>query len=198
MPRLVDYATVFQTATANGLRCAYPNGAAFVLNTDPRHVAAWSATADDATIVPAMRPRVRRVARERMARLAACAWRELFGGAGEAWLAPAHHWAAALEHGDGQWLAPLLAELGIDAAPLRDRTRADAVAFGASESHLFERTLEGILDNLWRSDFSMLLPGEAVVCTVHHHKQLWWQCGDANVAELLLEMTTKQTRPKDQ
>src|SRR5690606_1365552 len=105
-----------------------------------------------------MRERLR-VTDEPLAALTARAWRELFPGSEEAWLAPAHHWAAELEHGEGPWMKSLLTELGIDAERLRRRHKADALAFGAFEADRFEAALGRIVRNLWKSDFALLFPG---------------------------------------
>ena len=83
-----------------------------------------------------MRPRRRR--RRAGAAGRAGVWREL-GGGGDAWLAPVHSWASELQHGDGDWLEPLLIGLGVDPAPLRPRTKADALAFAPDEADAFER-----------------------------------------------------------
>ncbi len=186
MPRLVDYAIVLKTAVTAGLRSVYPNGAAFVLNTDPAHVAGWAA-GEDRTILPEMRERLR-VTDEPLAALAGRAWRDLFPESQEAWLAPVHHWAAELEHGEGPWMKSLLTELGLDAERLRTRHKADAVGFGAWEADRFEAALGRIVRNLWKSDFALLFPGSAVYCAVHHHGQLWWQCREPGTADALLRM----------
>ncbi len=175
-------------AQAAGLRCVYPNGAAFNLNPDPRHVAGWLAR-DDVTILPAMRPRTRTVPAEALAGLALRAWETQFP-AGQAWLAPVHHWSVELEHENGQWLAPLLAELHLDAASLRARTQADALAFDRNEQGQFSQALGRILANLGKSDFCLLFPGLPVVCTIHHHHQLWWQCATPTTADALLSLAS--------
>lgn len=186
MPRIVDYDEVLTTAEAAGFRCGYPYGSAFVLRDEmtPPRVACWSA-GEDATVRPIWKPTMRPVPQDRLAPLAVQAWQQ-FGG-GDVWLAPVHSWASELQHGDGDWLEPLLLDIGIDPIPLRPRTKADALAFSPDEADVFERTLSTVLDKLWKSDFALLLPAapRGLFCTVHHHKQLWWQCVDqADAARL--------------
>ena len=197
MPSIVDYDTVLATAEAAGFRCGYPFGSVFVLAGEgmtPGRVACWSA-GDDATVRPRWRPTMRPVAAERLAPLAARVWRE---AGGDVWLAPVHSWASELQHGDGDWLEPLLIDLGLDPTPLRPRTKADALAFSPGEADAFERALATILDKLWLSDFALLLPGapRGVFCTVHHHKQLWWQCVDASDAKRLLTLADAAPSPE--
>jgi hypothetical protein len=38
-----------------------------------------------------------------------------------------------------------------------------------------------LLARLDQSDFAMLFPGRRTVCTVHHHKQVWWTSADESV-----------------
>ena len=190
MASLVDYEAVLTRARAAGFRCGYPNGAAFVLagGMSVENVACWSAS-DDGTIREAFRPAVVTVSESALPGLAVRAWRE-FGGGGDAWLAPVHHWSASLLHGDGAWLGPMLEGLGFDPGPLEMRARADALAFDASEEDSFASTTATLLANLAGSDFALLLPGAArgVFCTVHHHGQLWWQCAEARDADRLRAM----------
>ena len=170
------------------MRCVYPNGAAFVLDLKPSHVAGWG-EASDATVLPLWRDRLVGVAAPRLPALATAAWRTLYPSAGAAWLAPVHHWAADLEHGDGRVGAWLRDVAGIEAAaPLQRRSRADALSFAPDEQAAFEAALGGLLSALGKSDFALLLPGEAVACTVHHHGQLWWQCDVPDRATSLIEL----------
>ena len=57
-----------------------------------------------------------------------------------------------------------------------------AIEFSAAESDQLQKLLEGLLERLSGSDFTMMFPAHPVVCTVHHHVQLWWQTTDANIA----------------
>jgi hypothetical protein len=38
---------------------------------------------------------------------------------------------------------------------------------------------------LTASDFAIAFPRRAVLCTLHHHKQLWWQTTDTGLADAL-------------
>jgi hypothetical protein len=39
--------------------------------------------------------------------------------------------------------------------------------------------------NLAGSDFALAFPGRPVICTVHHHKQLWWTTTDPEIHKTL-------------
>lgn len=193
MPRLIDYPRVLKAAEAAGLRCVYPNGAAFSLRTDPAHVACWAGggaggEGGDATIRPIFRDRVRPVAAQSLGTLCRQAWERHFPAATEAWLAPAHHWAAELAHHGSDALWTLVGEMGLDADALSRRTKADALAFGREEREPFAAAIGQIFEHLSATDFTLLLPGQAVVASLHHHCQVWWQCAQAATADALLTM----------
>ena len=186
VPPIIPYADVLAAAEAVGLKCVYPNGAAFAPASGDWAVAGF-VTGDDATMRPAFRARTRRVEQDDLAGLVA---RTTFAvlAATEAWLAPVHHWAAELDHGTddaGGTTADAFERIGVDVASLRGRRQADGVAFETS-SHL-ERVLADLLPRLWKTDFTLVLPGVAAVATLHHHRQLWWRCADAGVADRLLQ-----------
>lgn len=189
MPRLIDYPDVLTAAEAVGLRCVYPNGAAFSLRTDPTHVACWAAeTGDDATIRPLFRDRVRPVDAGALGDLCRRAWERHFPDAPEAWLAPAHHWAAELAHHGSDALRNLVAEMGLDPHALSRRTKADALAFTVDEPATFAAAVNSVFAHLSATDFTLLLPSQAVVATLHHHRQVWWQCAVPTMADALLAL----------
>ncbi len=187
MPRLVDYSIVVTTAQAAGLRCVYPGGAAFA-PTGAAEVVGWGE--DEPTIRPQWREALIPVSADDLAGLTRRAWRDLFA-ADEAWIAPVHHWASELEHSlgpDGQDVRPLLDAIGIDTASLAQRTRADAIAFALDEADEFEAFLAGLLPQLWKSDFTLLLPSAGALATLHHHRQIWWRVSDHSTAARLREL----------
>jgi hypothetical protein len=49
-----------------------------------------------------------------------------------------------------------------------------------------ESLVSQLLTHLRTSDFMLAFPGGPVLCTVHHHKQLWWQTTDAGLHEALM------------
>jgi hypothetical protein len=67
-------------------------------------------------------------------------------------------------------------------------TRANGAALGfeLGERAGFESLVAQLLSNLRTSDFMVAFPGRAALCTVHHHKQLWWQTTDAALHETLM------------
>jgi hypothetical protein len=46
----------------------------------------------------------------------------------------------------------------------------------------------GLLGRLLGSDFMLAWPGRPAVCTVHHHKQLWWTTTDPELLAALEAM----------
>ena len=53
------------------------------------------------------------------------------------------------------------------------------------EAPVFETYLEQLLTHLATSDFALAFPCRPARCTVHHHKQLWWQSTDVKVIAAL-------------
>src|SRR5688572_19650356 len=99
---------------------------------------------------------------------------------------PASHWAYELQFGGGgAWLPQLLTEIGIDPKPLASRSRADAIEFSPNEVEPFEHLARQLLGSLEGSDFTVLFPPHALVCTLHHHKQLWWTTTEDGLSETL-------------
>jgi hypothetical protein len=134
---------------------------------------------DDPTLRPAALPLVRRVPQPYAANLAAAAvraWRELLPG--PAWLMPKSHWAFELDHANGAWMPELLRRVGIDPAALAGRNDGSAIEFAPADDSPLGAALEELLTKLWGSDFALAWPGRRVVCTVHHHTQLWWTSSD--------------------
>jgi hypothetical protein len=97
----------------------------------------------------------------------------------EVWVMPASHWAYELDFGSREWMPQALNRIGIDSAELAHLTNAAAIAFEQNETNDFDSFLHQLLDNLTgSSDFQLAWPGRPVLCTVHHHKQLWWTTSD--------------------
>ncbi len=171
MPTMIDYDDALLAMTARGFRCVYPRGGAFV-PTRPGQVEGWLIAADP-TLRPAARDLARIVSPPTTSTLCAmlkshCHDKQL----GEAWLMPKAHWAHELDAGKN-WLVPLLGEIEIDTNLLEARADASPIVFAPTEHDLLARITEQLLNHLEASDF--LLAFEPCVCTVHHHKQLWWQ-----------------------
>lgn len=182
MPRVIDYPEVVQHMTALGLACLYPNSGAFGFPADVATQSVGWIGPDDPSIRPAALPLIRRVGPpyvRALAALAGRAWREQLDG--PVWVQPKAHWAYELMFGSASWMPHLLREAGLaeaDIDELRERHDGSAIEFDRAELHPFTRMVEGLLEHLLGSDFMLAFPGRAVLCTVHHHKQLWWTSGD--------------------
>lgn len=173
-----------------GMRCLYYNSGAFgPVDAAAMKFVGWIGP-DDPSIRPEAMAAARRVSppfESTLAELAARAWRELF--AGPAWIMPKSHWAYELDFGSKQWMPAALARLGIDANDLAPRTNAPAIQFESSESELFQPFVQTLLENLHCSDFALAFPDHPVICTIHHHKQLWWVTTDLRIPDQLSTIT---------
>ena len=174
MARIIEYQTVLQRLTAQGLRCHYPNGGSFGFAPEAKtFVRGWIGPPDP-SIRRSMQDVIRAVAvpyERTLAELAARAWEHDLPG--EAWLMPAAHWSFELRHGNGDWLAELIQSIGLDPELLAQKTDAAAIEFSPPAAPL-RQVLERLLQRLLVSDFCIAFPRRGTVCTVHHHKQLWW------------------------
>jgi hypothetical protein len=116
------------------------------------------------------------------ANLAAAAvriWQEYLPG--DVWVMPAAHWAYEMSDGSRDWLPAAVEKLGLDPVLLRDRNSAAAIEFSMGESGQFQGFVQRLLERLHQSDFTLAFAGRGTVCTVHHHKQLWWVTTDIRV-----------------
>ena len=192
MPRVIDYTIVLETMLAAGFESLYHNSGAFGFGRAiPAHHVGWVGPPD-----PTLRPQALELARQvvepyapNLASLALRAWREHLPG--PAWLMPKSHWAFELDHANGQWMAPLLRDIGVDPAALAPRNDAAALEFLGGEEARVSAALEVLLTKLWGSDFALAWPGRPVVCMVHHHAQLWWTTSDTVLADALKAMVTR-------
>lgn len=108
---------------------------------------------------------------------------------GDVWVMPASHWAYELDFGSREWLPEVLGSIGVDAAELAQLTNGAAISFGENEVKEFDSFLRQLLDNLsGSSDFQLAWPGKPVLCTLHHHKQLWWTMSDAELFRTIDEV----------
>ena len=98
---------------------------------------------------------------------------------------PKSHWAYELDHGSREWMPEVLRSVGIDPAVLAPRNDGTAIEFAQGERDAFVRLVEGLLSRLLGSDFALAFPGRPALCTVHHHKQLWWTTSDETVVQSL-------------
>jgi hypothetical protein len=200
MPRIVEYSQVRDRMIGGGFVSLYHNSGAFGFprprEADVRMLG-WIGPADG-TIRAAIRPHVREIRPPHAANLAAMLVRARQFLPGEAWLMPKSHWHFELHDGHPEMLELLLPEIGIDAALLRDRNDGSAIAFGVGEDDLLRRAVERLLDGMRQSDFLVTFPdaadaGARAVCTVHHHRQLWWQTTSSDLIEQLESQSTQSS-----
>jgi hypothetical protein len=183
----MEYPQVVQQLTSQGFVSLYYNSGAFGFAPDvPTQSVGWIGQ-DDSTIRPAARALTRKVVtpvEQTLAHLGTQAW--LADLPGRIWVTPKSHWAYELDFGSHLWMPEALRSAGLLAeqvAGLSERHDGAALEFLPDESQRFESFLLALLTNLFGSDFQLSFPGRPVVCTVHHHKQLWWSTTDAGVYE---------------
>ena len=107
-----------------------------------------------------------------LANFAGLAWEKYLPG--NVWVMPASHWSYELTHGSRDWMPALIENIDIDPGLLASRTNAAAIEFGPAESGRFRHFIQRLLEMLLASDFVLAFPRRGTVCTLHHHKQLWW------------------------
>ena len=175
MPWIVEYAQVLQKMRDQGFKCLYYNSGAFGFGDGVEtHSVGWVGP-DDPSLRPEARSHTRQLTapyeRELTARVVR-ALREMFPG--KVWVMPKSHWAYELDFGSRDWMPALLEHAGVDSGLLQKRTNASAIEFSLNEVEPFSHLVEGLLRMLLGSDFALAFPGHPVVCTLHHHKQVWW------------------------
>jgi hypothetical protein len=190
VPRIIEYPIALQQLQQQSLVCNYFNGGAFgfARGVDV-HVLGWIA-ADDPTIRPQLRPHLRQIpapAEANMSHAAVQAWQKEFPGV--AWIMPLSHWAFELDFGSKSWLPALIESNGIEPKVLAGRSNASPIEFSLDESPQLLNFVRTLLENLTASDFMLAFPPHAVLCTIHHHKQLWWVSSDKSVIERISRHT---------
>ncbi len=180
MSAIVDFANVLQRMEADGFRSLYHNSGSFGFSpgADVRY-AGWVGP-PDASIRAEARSYLRQFTppyEQNLARAAADVWAQHL--AGPVWVMPMSHWSYELDFGSHEWMPAALREAGVEPEQLVPRANGSAIEFDVSERPKFEMLLSRLLMGLTSSDFMLAFPGRAALCTVHHHKQLWWQTTDA-------------------
>ncbi|HEY7090791.1 MAG TPA: hypothetical protein VH518_22025 [Tepidisphaeraceae bacterium] len=189
VPWIIDYPIVLEQMRGMKMRSLYYNSGAFGFADDtPMQSIGWIGPADE-TIRPEVRAMARQVAEpyaENLSKLLMRAWREILPG--RIWVMPASHWAYELDFGSREWMPALLEAIGIDPGMLQTRTTAAAIEFNGSdqeEQGRLEHFVQRLLEMLQQSDFSIAFPGRRVVCSLHHHQQLWWTSAEPDVSDAL-------------
>lgn len=187
MPWIIDYdLAAQQLQQKHGLKCNYHNSGAFgfVDGTSVQHLA-WIGP-EDPTIRPAARPFVRTIQppyEETLAKLATTLWQRDFPG--RIWAMPMSHWAYELNFGSREWMPALLEHIEIDPGLLENRNNAAPIEFAPDEHGHFQHFSQRLLEMLMGSDFMFVHLSHPLLCTLHHHKQLWWSTTDAGILQTL-------------
>jgi hypothetical protein len=186
MPWIIDYEVVVEQMRLQQLKCNYYNSGAFGF-ADPkgvRHVG-WIGPED-----PTLRPAAREVARAvappyeaNLAELLTKTWLEHFPG--RVWAMPMSHWAYELDYGSRDWMPAVIEHIGLDPGLLRSRNNGAAIEFATAESRHFRHFTQRLLEMLMASDFMLAFIGQPILCTLHHHKQLWWSTTEEKVVKVL-------------
>jgi hypothetical protein len=178
--RILNYDTVLQTLLGQGLKSLYYNSGSFGF---PPGVATqtvgWIGPPDPTIRAEAL-PFTRQVAEphvQNLTALALRAWRD--HAPGVLWAMPRSHWAYELDFGSREWMPDALRAVGVDGTQLEQLTTGTAIEFLPEDSDEFGGFLNKLLKHLGgSSDFQLAWPSRPVVCTVHHHGQLWWTTSD--------------------
>ena len=186
MPWIIDYDVVVEQMRLQKLKCNYYNSGAFGF-VDQANVKnlGWIGP-DDPTIRPAARAMTRAVPapyEKNLAELCTKVWLEHFPG--RVWAMPMSHWAYELSYGSRDWMPALIEHLDLDPGLLEGRNNAAAIEFSVQESHHFTHLVQRLLEMLLGSDFMLAFVGRPILCTLHHHKQLWWTTKDEAVVAAL-------------
>lgn len=186
MPWIIDYDIVVEQMRKQKLKCNYYNSGAFGFADamGVKHLA-WIGP-EDSTIRPAAKDFLRQVPPPYEANLASLltrTWLKHFKG--RIWAMPMSHWAYELDHGSRDWMPALIEHIDVDPGLLQGRNNAAAIEFSPDESHRFQHFAQRLLEMLLGSDFMIAFAGQPLLCTLHHHKQLWWSTTEeANIAIL--------------
>jgi hypothetical protein len=186
MPWIIDYDTVVEQMRKQKLKCNYYNSGAFGF-ADPvgvKHLG-WIGP-DDSSIRPAAREFARAVPPPYEANLAdrlTRAWLAHFPG--RVWAMPMSHWAYELDYGSRDWMPALIEHIDLDPGLLQGRNNAAAIEFSVDEAHHLKHFAQRLLEMLMSSDFMLAFVGQPTLCTLHHHKQLWWSTKDDAVLTAL-------------
>ncbi len=190
MPWIIDYDAVLEQTRGQQLRSLYPMSGAFgFAEGAPTHVRGWIGP-DDPTIRPAARAFVRGVPapyEQTLTDWFIRTWQDHLPG--KMWLLPMSHWHYELNFGSCPWLAATLDRIGLDPGQLQDRNNGSAIEFAPDEHEPARLIIHRLLEMLLGSDFAVLFPGRDTLCTLHHHKQLWWVTANPTFATTLDTIT---------
>ena len=186
---IIDYPVVLEQMREQKFKSLYYNSGAFGFPTDVDvKIVGWMGPVDS-TIKPEALSLTTQIAEpyeQNLARLLVRAWQEDLPG--RIWVMPMSHWSYELDFGSRDWMPALLEGIGIDPGLLMTRNNAAAIEFAPDEAKVLGHFAQRLLQMLQQSDFAIVFPRRPVVCTLHHHKQLWWQTSDDDLARKLKTM----------
>ena len=188
MPWIIEYEVVLEHVQKHGFKSNYHNSGAFAFPDSPApapQVRGWLGPPDE-TIRPQMRPLTRQIPEpheENLAKLCTKVWRDHFPA--RVWAMPMSHWSYELNYGSRDWMPALIENIDLDPGLLEGRNNAAAIEFSLEETSLAQYFVQRLLEMLLGSDFTLAFVGKPVLCTVHHHKQLWWQTTDPGILSAL-------------
>lgn len=190
MPWIIDYDLASQQLVQHhGLKCNYHNSGAFgFAQAEGVQHLGWVGP-DDPTIRPAARPFIRKITppyEETLASLATVAWQAHFPG--RIWAMPMSHWAYELNFGSREWMPILLEHIGIDAGLLENRNNGAPIEFAPDEQAHLRHFVQRLLEMLGGSDFMFVNLSHPLLCTLHHHKQLWWSTPNRSIIDTLEQL----------
>jgi hypothetical protein len=192
LPRIIDYSIVLEQMQGQQLACLYHNSGAFgfAKETQPQ-VVGWIGP-PDGTIRAQAKLQCVQVCdphEKNMARLLSRVWREQLGE--RIWVMPLSHWSYELDFGSRDWMPIALEQIKIDEKDLIQLNNAAAIEFEPHEAEQLEEFAAALLELLRASDFAVAFPGQPILCTIHHHKQLWWQTTNGDFAQVLRTLPAK-------
>ena len=179
----------FSNRCEQGFKSLYYNSGAFGFSAEtPTRIVGWIGPADS-TIKAAAMAQATQVAAPYEENLAALVRRACCQHLpGRVWVMPMSHWSYELDFGSREWMPALLERIGIDPGLLMSRNNAAAIEFAPDEPDTLELFVTRLLQMLQQSDFAIAFPRRPAVCTLHHHKQVWWRTSEQPLAEQLCEL----------
>jgi hypothetical protein len=184
MPTIVDYPTVLDLLTRQGLKSLYHNSGAFGFGSDVATTSrGWVGPVDPSIRASAM-PIVRHMLppyAQTMTDLMIQLWQSDLPG--PVWVMPKSHWAYELEFGSREWLPDLLQRIGVDSTRLLRLNNAAALAFSPEEIQPLQLLVRELLCYLVGSDFQMVFFNHRTICTIHSRQQLWWTTADPIIVQ---------------
>ncbi len=189
MVRLIDYGEVSATLSAGGYVSLYYNSGAFGFPETATVESVGWILRDDPTLRPAGRALAVEIPGDEttLVKRAGEIWADQLQ-THTVWLMPKSHWAYELSFASADWLPPALVEAGIHPDDLAGRHDGSAIAFELADRPAFERLVDQLLRGLVGSDFSFIFAAGQTVCTVHHHRQLWWTTTNPAVGDRLRQV----------